>query len=409
MLEWGYRLYKVDGRLHFDQIVDGAVFALVPTDDDAKRALGYYNPDMELVEPDTTKDAFDPQVHPRGQPENKGEFVRKGQGATSTAPPATSTTTTAQTQGELFTPEEKALPVQASQPVNTPEAFQQGTITAQDQLQTWVNKGAGVGAQLGYRTMPQGPSKTDLSQPGGMLFMGRPKSMDRSAQKVASDYGGDWSKLLDPVRCSFACDNFGEVRRVLSALKASGMQLARRPKDRFAQPTESGYRDCLLNVVLPNGMIGEVQLHTKAMLKAKGEGHKWYEMERTLDAESKARNLTIDERQQKAAAKDMQDRIYTEAWRKSVIAKGQDAIMTSIPQYTYFEYENGYYRRLNRTGLRRSIDEVLHGQTWVPYQGDCLAPALFGDRCDDPLAGPVRSLSTAPVRPGQGGRLGGGR
>lgn len=49
MIKWGYRLYEVDDELRFDQIVDGNVYSLVPTEADADRRLGYYDPDMKFL------------------------------------------------------------------------------------------------------------------------------------------------------------------------------------------------------------------------------------------------------------------------------------------------------------------------------------------------------------------------
>jgi hypothetical protein len=191
--------------------------------------------------------------------------------------------------------------------------------------------------------------------------------------------------LLDPVRCSFACDTFADIKTTLDALQASGMKLARKPKDRFDKPTDVGYRDCLLNVVLPNGIVGEVQLHSKAMLKVKADGHKWYEIQRDLEGKP---DLSDEDSRKLLASKEAQRQIYGEAWQ--VALKGKEtmgkALDVSGTPYTYFEHDNAYFRRLNRDD-RSSIDDVLHGDKWVPYTGDRLKPAYFGDEVPDPLGG----------------------
>lgn len=58
-----------------------------------------------------------------------------------------------------------------------------------------------------------------------------------------------------------------------------------------------------------------------------------------------------------------------------------------MPQsFTYFECDGAYFRRLDGQGIR-SIDDVLVGSAWMPYEGpDPLAPALFGNEVADPLA-----------------------
>ena len=57
MIKWGYHLYKDSaGELHFDQIVDGARYALEPIEADHDKALGWYDPKMKPLgdDPDAT-------------------------------------------------------------------------------------------------------------------------------------------------------------------------------------------------------------------------------------------------------------------------------------------------------------------------------------------------------------------
>jgi hypothetical protein len=53
--------------------------------------------------------------------------------------------------------------------------------------------------------------------------------------------------------------------------------------------------------------------------------------------------------------------------------------------YTYFEHGDACFRRGPHG--RKQVDDILHDGVWIPYDGDCLEPALFGDEIDDPLAG----------------------
>lgn len=62
--------------------------------------------------------------------------------------------------------------------------------------------------------------------------------------------------------------------------------------------------------------------------------------------------------------------------------------MTGTPKdgYSFFELDGAYFRRKNN-GVTRGVHDVLHGETWVPYEGkDFLKPALWGDEVPDPLA-----------------------
>jgi hypothetical protein len=300
-------------------------------------------------------------------------------------------------QGPLFDETDVAHlpppPAEAiGQPVKTEAEIFEKAQEAQKQLEEWLDLGKGVAAKLGFERAKGSPDDEGaLDGTGGKLFIAPIKSAKRSAEKVRDDYAGDWSKLLDPVRCSFACDTFDDVRRTLVALKQSGMKLHRKPKDRFAKPTDEGYRDCMLNVVLPNGLVGEVQVHVKEMLKAKAEGHKWYEIQRELDGKAQTGDLSTEEQSKRLASVEAQRQIYGAAWKKAT-GKNQEGQMAKAlnitgKTYTYYEKDNAYFRRLERPGGHdaASIDDVLHGDKWVPYKGDRLAPVVFGDRVDDPL------------------------
>lgn len=186
----------------------------------------------------------------------------------------------------LFDSAAKDLPRDTAQPVSTPDALFKESAIALDQMKTWLDVGRGVAAQLGYTTMTKSIDDAirdgDLAKPGGMLFMAPLKRRERSTEKVNADYAGDWSKLLDVARATIAVDKLEDVKTVIDKLTASGMVLARQPKNRFAKPTDEGYRDTLLNVKLPNGIIGELQVHVKPMLIAKDKGHKFYNTIRDL-------------------------------------------------------------------------------------------------------------------------------
>ena len=167
---------------------------------------------------------------------------------------------------------------------------------------TSLNRGTGLDAKLGGGTVirgDQGEHAHDLaSTKGPAIIIGPMKNLDqRAEQKVKTELGGDWSKLGDAVRASIAVDSHEDIPKVIEHLKASGIEVARQPKDRFVNPTENGYRDDLLNVKYPNGHIGEIQIHTKALLDAKGEGggHKLYERVRDIENKSNGREKTPEE------------------------------------------------------------------------------------------------------------------
>jgi len=113
----------------------------------------------------------------------------------------------------------------------------------------------------------------------------------------------------------------GHVKQVIGHLKAAGLEMAQKPKNRFEKPTPEGYRDLMTFVRLPNGMLAELQIHTKVMTLAKEKGHKHYEVTRSLQGkynEGKPSDKWDDEDHTKfySAFKAQKD-IYSEAWNKA--------------------------------------------------------------------------------------------
>ena len=260
-------------------------------------------------------------------------------------------------------------------------------------LQEWLDRDKGIAVAAGAQDMKCGPDEADMSKPGAMLFIAPLKGAKRAGEKVRDDYGGDWSKLLDVVRCSIACDTHEEVAGMLAKLRAGGLKLAQQPKDRFLKPMSVGYRDALLNVTLPNGCVAEVQLHVKAMIKAKSEGHHFYETQRVLDA--KPADQWSDE--DKAAYQDATDKqvaIYVPAWQSACGSKagGDEAApmkkaMAMAGEYKFFDHDNATFRK--PADFVGGVQEVWNDvkRAWTPYKGNRTDPALYGDPCEDPAAG----------------------
>ncbi len=159
---------------------------------------------------------------------------------------------------------------------------------------------------------------------GPVIVLAPIKGIDRAAEKARQDYGNDWGKMKDLVRGTVAVDSVDEINGAIEAVRAEmadrGWTLAQKPKDRFANPLPSGYRDILLVLKGPGGMMAELQIHTKAMLAAKQlRGHKLYEEQRTIDGAirenggkaSPEQLARIDELEKQQAA------VYIAAWEKS--------------------------------------------------------------------------------------------
>lgn len=294
------------------------------------------------------------------------------------------------------------------QPVNDEDGLYEMAAPALDALKEWLNKGKGICSQLGYDTMGKAPENVapdEWDKSSGMLFIAPLKGRDRAKEKVDDAYNGDWNRLLDVVRCTIAVDKHEDLTNVLAKLKQSGLKLSRKPKDRFNKPTKCGYRDVLMNVVMPNGCIGEVQLNIKSMLKAKNDGHAFYETERSILPKIEKGTASDEDRAKVQEAQKSMSDLYNSAWQSATngaqsqpmakalkgakpMAGKQAAGNQASGADTFFDYDNAKFRR--RAGadpLFRGVHDVLAGDQWKPYAGDKLAPGLYGDEIPDPSGG----------------------
>jgi hypothetical protein len=151
------------------------------------------------------------------------------------------------------------------------------------------------------------------------------KKLDRAVAKAVGKDTGDARIVRDVVRSSIAVDNVNEIDKAIvavhEAVKATGSKILT-ADDRFnGPPTDAGYRDFSVNVRLPSGVIGEIQMHLRPLLKAKDEagpgrraGHVVYKDIREL-AEKPTRTPAED-----AKLKDLlveSNAIYHPAWIKA--------------------------------------------------------------------------------------------
>lgn len=142
------------------------------------------------------------------------------------------------------------------------------------------------------------------------------KGRERAEEKIRTDYEGENARITDLARASIEFTSFKNLKAALKLIRERAQIV--REKDRFKDPAD-GYRDMMLNVRVANGHIVEVQLHLKAILEAKKEGHDFYEVIRKLDAKAKDENrpLTPEETAQRKRAIEEQKRLYDEAFEAS--------------------------------------------------------------------------------------------
>lgn len=158
-----------------------------------------------------------------------------------------------------------------------------------------------------------------LGQQGGVVVLAPNKGEERATEKVNTDYGGDWSRLLDMVRAAVAVDSWDELRQAVEKLDNAGLILARNPKNRFAKPNASGYRDFLVNYRLPNGMIVEVQFHLKPILLARERVKQAYNVVRKIRANMKEEerdSMTPKEIEAVEKLREQSKKIFQETWNQ---------------------------------------------------------------------------------------------
>eukprot|EP00937_MAST-01D_sp_MAST-1D-sp2_P002339 g2339.t1 len=121
------------------------------------------------------------------------------------------------------------------------------------------------------------------------------KGEQRSREKTASDYGGDFCRLLDLLRGSIVCEEIDDVVACfekIAELEAEGVLRVQRIKNRFRDGgiEGSGYCDANLNVEFAEH-ICEVQVQLKAFYQDKKHAHGAYKIARSLDLEGGLREI----------------------------------------------------------------------------------------------------------------------
>lgn len=168
-----------------------------------------------------------------------------------------------------------------------------------------------VATHLGFRHTTDGPSIENLNAgaaTGGMTLTAPLKKQEKvemraNGKKAHADGTPGYDNIKDHVRGSVVVRHRADLPHVMDALRkhmGDKFEIAAKPKDRYAEPTQEGYSDVSLALRhKPTGHIGELQLSTFDMIHAKehGEpgketpehaGHHYYDVtEKIKDKEDK--------------------------------------------------------------------------------------------------------------------------
>lgn len=117
------------------------------------------------------------------------------------------------------------------------------------------------------------------------------KGIQRSVAKTQEEYGGDYTKLLDPVRISLIFATIAGLKEALRRLVKGELRrfVPKRTKDRLSRAWDAelagGMRDVLINGEIDLGgssIIGEIQLHVRPLFDLKHDLHTLYGGARVL-------------------------------------------------------------------------------------------------------------------------------
>lgn len=219
------------------------------------------------------------------------------------------------------------LPESVANPFSSWEDVQRFDAESQAQFADAMGQ---VAKEMNLRTdlaKPKEMTPADIASDDGFLFIGRPKDFERAHDKVTKKYKGDWSRLTDAVRGTISVKTAADIDKAIKAFEKTGLKFAAQPDNRFAHPTNMGYRDFSSLVRLPNGTVAELQFHVKAITTAKNVMHKEYDITRAIEerydgdkaptAKWSASDVTVW-----SGAATKQRTLYDEAWKIATNQKG---------------------------------------------------------------------------------------
>jgi hypothetical protein len=236
------------------------------------------------------KDAWEARVFGRGKEPKSPEVGGRPPSNTPAylTPPNILPSTLKARPRRIFSEEEtRHLPQWSQQNTGDKEQIFEQAEEAQPLMVKWLDEGKGIDRAIGAKVVRRDLERDapiDLETPGPVMVIAPQKTRESATDKVEARYKGDWREgAVDLVRASIGVDNYDELPKVVEALRESGAELSSRPRNRFREDSQSGYRDMVLNYRLPNGHVMELQLHLKPILRAKDEVHPLYAQVKNLN------------------------------------------------------------------------------------------------------------------------------
>lgn len=165
-------------------------------------------------------------------------------------------------------PKPKGPPVQPSKDLDEIYAMNEAVM---EEFKEFVTE---IGEQVGAKDL---------------VFRPTLKGKARAKEKAVSDYGGDFSRLVDINGATAVFDTKEDVKNMLAALENHPQVV--RVKNRLDPPPPAlGYQDVLFNIEMSNGVVVELLGVQQSMFDEKmgGVGHEVYEVIRSMPRTAEA-------------------------------------------------------------------------------------------------------------------------
>jgi len=227
---------------------------------------------------------------------------------------------------------------------------------AEQALMPYVNKAKAIKPKFDQQI------RELAAEVGGEARIPGLKGLGRAAEKLILETDDGMagnpkgSDIMDLLRATIVVNSESQIQPTLELIKKKYPQVLR-VKDRFTKPQDTGYRDILMNVKLPNGLAVEIQLNIPEMIKAKTSGHVLYAMSRNL----------VDGDPKKVMLDDLSRDLYSQAYRFA-----QKAISPSSAGSALANVSGG----TEISGLAaKTTEPSLSSKTGVASKAQTLAPS----------------------------------
>ncbi len=125
--------------------------------------------------------------------------------------------------------------------------------------------------------------------------MGPLKTIERAMEKIEGDYGGDHSKISDLVRGRIVVDSPEQVEAIRAYLAENAEELGiEQMKDRFAKPSDTGFRDINMKLRLPGGHVAEFRVEHRGVMEAAKNTHEPYERVQEIERRATMENRPLN-------------------------------------------------------------------------------------------------------------------